>query len=81
MHEAGFPSNHADAHAEAVRDFAMKDLATKQDLEMVAARLEAAIAAQRAAMDALSDKMTIRLGAMIVAAGGLVFAAVRLLPY
>lgn len=72
LQNAGVDARQAEAHAEAVRDFVMKDLATTRDLETATARLEAAIAAQ-------SDKMTIRLGAMLFALVAAGTAALRFL--
>jgi hypothetical protein len=60
MQDAGVPSPQAEAHAEAARDFAMRELATKSDLLLATDRL-------KTEMDKLKSDMTIRLGSLIVA--------------
>ncbi|MES2166606.1 MAG: hypothetical protein V4458_06175 [Pseudomonadota bacterium] len=50
---AGVAANVADAHAEAARDFVMTELVTKTDLN--------------SALDALTSRLTIRLGSLMVA--------------
>jgi hypothetical protein len=64
---AGVPRDQAEAHANAARDFIMRDLVTKEDL--------------RLALEAQTLRLTVTMGAMIVSAGGLVFAALRYLPH
>ena len=54
LREAGIPTDHAEAHAQAAREFIMVDLVTKEDL--------------RLALELQTLQMTVRLGG-IVAAG------------
>ncbi len=54
LRDAGVSMEQAEAHAEAARDFVMGELVTKIDLEN--------------ALDRLSLRMTVRLGAMIALA-------------
>ena len=58
LRERGVPQEHAEAHAEAVRQFVMVELVTKTDLQ--------------AALDHLALRLTVRFGAML--AGGLTIA-------
>lgn len=55
LRDKGVPSDQAEAHAEAARDFIMIELVTKIDLTL--------------ALDNLALRLTVRLGAMI--AGGI----------
>jgi hypothetical protein len=58
LQQKGVPQREAEAHAEAVRDFIMVELVTKQDLSL--------------ALDNLKLSLTVRLGAMLfLAVGGL----------
>lgn len=63
LREAGIKSADAEAHAEAARDFIMREVVTKSDLQ------------------AALDRQTIKLGAIIVAAAGILFAALRAFPH
>jgi hypothetical protein len=51
LRDAGISQQQAEAHAEAAREFVMGELVTKSDLQ--------------AAMDALSLRLTLRLGVML----------------
>jgi hypothetical protein len=53
LREKGVPSQHAEAHADAVRQFVMNELVTKQDLAL--------------ALDNVTLKLTVRFGAMTAA--------------
>ncbi len=66
---AGVDEAQAEAHAEAVRDAITEGSATKADI----ARLEAKI-------DTIADKLMLRLGGLVIAVGGLIVAAIKLLP-
>src|SRR5437763_16388907 len=61
LRDSGVPSNQAEAHAEAARDFIMAELVTKMDLE--------------AALDRLTLRMTVRFGVMLAAGLGTLAAA------
>jgi hypothetical protein len=60
----GVPSDQAEAHAEAVRDFIMTEPVTKLDLE--------------AALDRVTLRMTVRFGVMLVAGLGALAAILKL---
>jgi len=60
----GVPSDQAEAHAEAARDFIMAELVTKIDLE--------------AALDRVTLRMTVRFGVMLVAGIGVLAALQKL---
>jgi len=64
LRDAGIPADHAEAHAEASRDFVMAELVTKTDLE--------------AALDRLSLRLTARLGGMLAIAIAALAAIVKL---
>lgn len=53
LREAGITQEHAEAHAEAAREFVMQEIVTKDDL--------------RTTIDLLTMQMTIRLGGLIAA--------------
>ena len=53
LRDRGVPSDQAEAHAEAARDFIMAELVTKIDLE--------------AALDRVTLRMTVRFGVMLAA--------------
>lgn len=59
LRSAGVPDKQAEAHAEAVRDYLMSEVATKADI----VRLESRIERQ-------TLQLTVRLGGIIVAAVG-----------
>ncbi|MFY9294857.1 MAG: hypothetical protein WAP03_29865 [Methylorubrum rhodinum] len=67
LREAGIPTEHAEAHAEAAREFIMHELVTKEDLRVTKEEL-------RTAIDLQTLQMTVRLGGL-VAAGFAAFAA------
>ncbi|MGX1098869.1 hypothetical protein [Amorphus sp. MBR-141] len=62
---AGISRDHAEAHAEAARDFIMAELVTRQDL--------------RDALDRQSLLLTVRLGAIMVTGIGALAALVALM--
>ncbi|MGA9321161.1 MAG: hypothetical protein WBW06_08920 [Xanthobacteraceae bacterium] len=64
LRDNGVPSDQAEAHAEAARDFIMAELVTKLDLE--------------AALDRLTLRMTVRFGVMLVAGLGALAAILKL---
>lgn len=61
----------AEAHAELARDAVLGEIASKAELDRLEERLGARI-------DTLESSMTIKFGAMLVAALGVLFAALRL---
>ena len=71
LRDAGISQGQAEAHAEAAREFVMGDLATKADLQAIRADLQAA-------MDTLSLRLTLRLGAMLAAGLATLAAIIKL---
>ena len=78
LREHGVAQEHADAHAEAARQFIMTELVTKQDLLLLRQDLQAAgaqydiklshLSAQfDSKLDNLSLRLTVRLGVMLAA--------------
>ena len=63
LRDRGVPSDQAEAHAEAARDFIMSELVTKIDLE--------------AALDRVTLRMTVRFGVMLVAGIGVLVALLK----
>ena len=63
LRDAGVPNNHAEAHAEATRDFVMTELVTKTDLLATKAELLAIIETQ-------TLRLTVRLGGIMIAGIG-----------
>jgi hypothetical protein len=66
--QVGVSREQAEAHAELARDMVIADLATKSDLAAVSKELQAE-------MKMSEQRITIRLGAMLAAAVGVVVAA------
>jgi hypothetical protein len=77
LKNAGVPGDQAEAHAEAIADMVLTDIATKADLDVLKRELLLAIDARFAAVDTrfgamdqkierLRDQLTIRLGVLIV---------------
>ena len=56
LEAAGVPRDQAAAHADAARDYMMADLVTKEDLQL--------------ALESQDNRMTLRIGGVIVAAMG-----------
>lgn len=73
LEAGGVPHAQAKATAEAFAEATSQELATKADLK-------AEIAAVRSEIRELELRMTIRLGGLIVAATGVILAAIRYLP-
>jgi len=64
LREKGVPSDHAEAHADAVRQFVMNEVVTKQDLTL--------------ALDTQTLRLTVRLGAMLAAGIALLGVLIKL---
>jgi hypothetical protein len=64
LREKGLPAEHAEAHADAVRQFVMSELVTKQDLAL--------------ALDNATLKLTVRLGLMLAAGVALLDAVIKM---
>jgi len=63
LRDRGIKTGEAEAMAEAARDFIMRELVTKEDL--------------RTALEAQTLRLTVRMGTMIAASMGMLFAALR----
>jgi hypothetical protein len=63
LEAGGVPTDQAKAHAEAAREFIMKELATKSDLQT--------------ALDMAELRMTIKIGGMLVAGLSILFALIK----
>jgi len=64
LREKGVPSEHAEAHADAVRQFVMSELVTKQDLTL--------------ALDNVTLRLTVRLGLLLAAGIAILGAVIKL---
>lgn len=71
LRDSGVAQEQAEAHAEAARDFIMAELVTKSDLQLALAPLEAK-------MENLSLQLTVRVGAMVVVAIGVLATILKL---
>jgi hypothetical protein len=91
LRDSGVPQPQAEAHAEAARDFVMAELVTKTDLQtnlqVLSAHFDAKLAHfdvklanMDAKLDTLSLRLTVRLGAMLVVAVGLLATVIKLVP-
>jgi hypothetical protein len=89
LRERGVAHEHAEAHAEAARQFIMAELVTKQDLLMVRQDLQVvrqdlqkdlqnAVTHFDAKLDNLSLRLTVRLGVLLAAGVGAIAALVKL---
>jgi hypothetical protein len=91
LRDSGVPQPQAEAHAEAARDFVMAELVTKTDLQtnlqVLSAHFDAKLANfdvklanMDAKLDTLSLRLTVRLGAMLAVAVGLLATVIKLVP-
>jgi hypothetical protein len=64
LRDKGVPSEHAEAHADAVRQFVMSELVTKQDLTL--------------ALDNVTLRLTVRLGVLLAAGIAILGALIKL---
>ena len=87
LRDSGVSQAQAEAHAEAARDFVMGQLVTQQDLQAAVALLDNKLALfdNKLALldnklDTLSLRLTVRLGAMLVIAIGLLATILKLMP-
>jgi hypothetical protein len=82
LRDRGVPQEQAEAHAEAARDFIMAELVTKPDLQVALqaaiAPLERKIDKLETNIDNLSVRLTLRLGAMVVVAIGVLATILKL---
>ena len=84
LRDSGVPQPQAEAHAEAARDFIMAELVTKTDLQNQSAHFDAKLAnlemKLEMKLDTLSFRLTVRLGAMLAVAVGLLATVIKLVP-
>ncbi|MSP02669.1 MAG: hypothetical protein EXR07_16705 [Acetobacteraceae bacterium] len=84
LRHAGIPTGQAEAHAEAVREFAMIEVVTKSDLATAVASFREEMAGVRrdfrAALDIMALQLTVRLGAMLGVAVAAQAAVIELWP-
>lgn len=72
LESAGIDRKSAEAHAEAVQKFVISEVVTKQDLAATKDEL-------KVAMENVTLRLTVRFGAMLATAAGVVVAAQRFL--
>jgi hypothetical protein len=87
LRHSGVLQAQAEAHAEAARDFVMGQLVTEQDLQTAVALLDNKLALfdnkfalPDNKLDTLALRLTVRLGAMLVVAIGLLATILKLMP-
>jgi hypothetical protein len=80
LRDSGIPQPQAEAHAEAARDFVMAELVTKTDLQNQSAHFDAKLANLEIKLDTLSLRLTVRLGAMLAVAVGILATVIKLMP-
>lgn len=74
LRESGIATSHAEAHAEAARDFIMTELVTKSDLFEV----KSDIRELRVNLEKLSLQLTVRLGGIVALGVGILAALQRM---
>jgi hypothetical protein len=74
LREAGISNGHAEAHAEAAREFIMTELATRADLLAMEARLLGMIETQ-------TLRITVRLGGIATVGFGVLAASIGVLAF
>ena len=77
LRDSGVPSEQAEAHAMAVHDY-VQDFVTKDDLVHAVDTLKGEIDKVRGEMDRLAQRITIRLGGLIVVGIGALAALIKL---
>jgi hypothetical protein len=75
---AGIAREHAEAHATVMTEMILTEVATKQDIELAIAPLAREIERLRDEIGRVQDRMTIRLGAIVVIGIGALTAIQRL---
>ena len=89
LRERGVAHEHAEAHAEAARQFIMAELVTRYDLDLLRRELEAKIDIVRhelgalrrdleGKIDTLSLRLTVRMGVMLAAGVAALAAIIKL---
>ncbi len=74
LQEAGVPPQQAEAHAGALQELVEGNVATKQDLREMEARLEARMATLEVKMAGMETRLLVRLGAITI--GGITILGV-----
>jgi hypothetical protein len=78
LRDGGISQDHAEAHAEAARDFIMAELVTKPDLNAAVDRMSMRIDALESRMESMNLRLTVRLGGMLAAGIALLAALQKL---
>jgi hypothetical protein len=85
LRDAGVPDGHAEAHAEAARDFIMAELAIRSDLLAVKSELKSDLVLLKtefmSAIEAQTLRLTVRLGGMVIAGVGVMVASIGVLAF
>ena len=79
LEEVGVERRVAETHAEVVRDFIMDEVATQGDIRRLETRIDVLEQGFDRKLDVLEQRMTVKLGGMLIAAVGLALAGVRFL--
>lgn len=82
LREAGVDQKQAEAHATAVRDFIMTEIATKADLSRLEGELKSQLRSETGRLEGLIERqtlmLTIRLGGLMIAGIGALALLARL---
>ena len=78
LREHGVPQQQAEAHAEAVRNYVMIELVTKQDLNAAVENIDVKLENVNLTIENLKLALTVRLGAMLFLAVGALAALQKL---
>ena len=78
LRDVGVPQPQAEAHAEAAGEFVMAELVTKADIQMLTTHFDAKLENMDTKLDNLSLRLTVRLGATLVAGINILAAVIKL---
>ncbi|PWJ81487.1 hypothetical protein C7441_11019 [Pseudaminobacter salicylatoxidans] len=67
LQKAGIPAKQADAHAEAVRDHVMPEIATKADISELRNSMKVDLQRLESLIERQTLQLTVRLGGMVIA--------------
>lgn len=80
LKEAGVAEAHAEAVVALFSNAFNDNVATKADVERVEQRIEFEVRSLRSDMQAMEQRITLKLGGLMLAGLGLLFAALRFIP-
>ena len=80
LKEAGVAEAHAEAVVALFSGAFNDNVATKADVERVEQRIEFEVRSLRSDMQAMEQRITLKLGGLMLAGLGLLFAALRFIP-